>query len=269
MSFEKSSVEDYWDEASCGEDLYLFGSDKEAYDFHSSKRYQLEGHLIEPLADFKSSKGKTVLEIGVGLGADHQKFAEAGAILSGIDLTDRAIYHTKNRFSLSSLSSNIRKGDAENLDFDDNAFDIIYSWGVLHHSPDTQKAIDEVYRVLKPGGEARIMVYHKWSLVGAMLWIRYGLFLLRPWRSLGFIYSNFLESPGTKAYSKSEAYELFSNYSEVNIRTELGPADLLESDAGQRHRGLILSLAYLIWPRFFVKRYLKNFGLALLVTAKK
>lgn len=269
MSYEKTSVEEFWDKSSCGEDLYLSGRDKEAYDSHSLKRYELEGYLIEPLANFESTKDKRVLEIGIGLGADHQKFAEAGAELYGIDLTERAIYHTKNRFELSSLNSIIEKGDAENLDFENDSFDVVYSWGVLHHSPDTQKAVQEVYRVLKPGGEARIMIYHKWSLVGVMLWIRYGLFLLRPWRSLDFIYSNFLESPGTKAYSKSEAFELFSGYSEVNILTELGPADLLESDAGQRHRGLILSLAYLIWPRFFIKRYLKNFGLVLLVTAKK
>ena len=107
MSYDKNSVEEFWDEASCGEELYLSGRNKEAYDNHSKKRYELEGYIIEPLADFKTSKLKKVLEIGVGLGADHQKFAESGAILSGIDLTERAIFHTKNRFELSSLSSDI------------------------------------------------------------------------------------------------------------------------------------------------------------------
>jgi len=269
MSYDKNSVEEFWDEASCGEELYLSGRNKEAYDNHSKKRYELEGYIIEPLADFKTSKLKKVLEIGVGLGADHQKFAESGAILSGIDLTDRAIFHTKNRFELSSLSSDIKKGDAENLDFEESSFDIVYSWGVLHHSPNTQQAIKEVFRVLKPNGEARIMIYHKWSLVGLMLWIRYGLLNLKPWRSLNFIYSNYLESPGTKAYTSSEAMHLFSDFKELKIKTELCPADLLESDAGQRHRGLILSLAYNFWPRVIIKRLFRSFGLAMLITAKK
>ena len=269
MSVDKSSVEDFWDEASCGEDLYLSGRDKEGYDNHSLKRYELEGYIIEPLANFDSAKNKKVLEIGVGLGADHQRFAEVGADLFGIDLTERAIYHTGNRFELSSLKSLLKKGDAEDLDFDTNFFDIVYSWGVLHHTPKTSKAISETYRVLKPGGEARIMIYHKWSFVGLMLWLRYALLCFKPWRSLDFIYSNYLESPGTKAYSKSQTKKLFSQFSQVKIHTPLSPADLLESDAGQRHRGFILKLAYLIWPRSIIKILFKNFGLAMLITAKK
>lgn len=94
-----------------------------------------------------------MLEIGVGLGADHQRFAEAGADLYGIDLTERAVEHTRRRLALFELESRLAIGDAEDLAFPDEAFDQVYSWGVLHHSPDTPKAIDEVWRVLKPGGQ--------------------------------------------------------------------------------------------------------------------
>jgi ubiquinone/menaquinone biosynthesis C-methylase UbiE len=103
----------------------------------------------------------------VGLGADHQRFAEVGADLYGIDLTERAVEHTRRRLAMFGLASHLFVGDAEALSFPDGYFDVVYSWGVLHHTPDTPKAVSEMYRVLKPGGTARIMLYHKWSLVGS------------------------------------------------------------------------------------------------------
>ena len=160
----KKNVKEFWNQSSCGEELYLSNKNKDGYFEHSKKRYDLEGYLIYPFAEFEKSKGLKVLEIGVGLGADHQNFAESGAFLSGIDLTDRAINHTFNRLKAFSLKSNLKVGDAENLNFKSNSFDIVYSWGVLHHSPNTSKAISEVFRVLKPNGIAKIMIYHKWSL---------------------------------------------------------------------------------------------------------
>lgn len=269
MEKEKEQVKDFWNDASCGEDLYLSSEDQEGYDFHSNKKYELEGYLIYPAAKFNTTKNQKVLEIGVGLGADHQKFAEAGADLYGIDLTERAVEHTYRRLKTFSLKSKLSTGDAENLDFVSDTFDVVYSWGVLHHSPNTSKAINEVYRVLKPGGVARIMIYHKWSLVGYMLWFRYALLGLKPWLSLDEIYSLYLESPGTKAFSIQEAVKMFSNFKDLSVKTPLGPADLLVSDAGQRHRGFILDLAYAIWPRWFFRRFLVNHGLAMVIEAKK
>lgn len=87
---EKQQVHDFWNEAACGEVLYLQNADRAGYIAQSVERYRLEP-LILSFADFPNSKGKSVLEIGVGLGADHQCFAEAGANLYGIDLTERAI----------------------------------------------------------------------------------------------------------------------------------------------------------------------------------
>ena len=236
MNSEKQKVHDFWNEASCGENLYLQDVDCHGYEAQARARYELEPYIFE-LARFEEARGKRVLEIGVGLGADHQKFAEAGADLYGIDLTKRAVEHTRCRLSESGLTSRLATGDAENLDFQDEYFDLLYSWGVLHHSPNTPKAIAEVFRTLKRGGSARIMIYHKWSLVGFMLWIRYALLGLRPWLSLSQIYSRYLESPGTKAYSVREAREMFASFSEVHIQTRLGHGDLLESQAGQRQRG--------------------------------
>ena len=269
MNRNKQQVHDFWDQASCGEDLYLNGTDMAGYEAQAKARYELEGKMIFPLARFAEAKGLKVLEIGVGLGAEHQRFAEAGADLHGIDLTERAVEHTRRRLEIFNLASNLSVGDAEKIDFPDESFDLVYSWGVLHHSPDTPRAANEVFRVLKKGGEARIMIYHKWSMIGYMLWVRYALLRLKPWLGLREIYARYLESPGTKAYSVGEARQLFSSFSDVTINTPLGHGDLLDSDAGQRHRGFLLSMAKKLWPRWFIRRMMPHSGLFMLIEATK
>lgn len=268
MNSDKQLVHDFWNEASCGENLYLSGSDRDAYETQARKRYELEPYILE-FAQFDAAKDQCILEIGVGLGADHQRFAQAGAILYGIDLTERAVEHTKRRLATFGLKSKLAVGDAEQLEFPDEHFDRVYSWGVLHHSPDTPKAAAEVWRVLKRGGRANVMIYHKWSLIGFMLWTRYALLGLRPWLSLSDIYARYLESPGTKAYSVAQARQVFSSFAEIEIRTVLTHGDLLESQAGQRHQGVLLSLARKIWPRALLKRFFPGLGLFMLIEARK
>jgi len=268
MESDKKAVEEFWDKASCGEELYLQNQQRDGYIEQARRRYELEP-VIEEFAEFASAAGKKVLEIGVGLGADHLRFAQAGARLTGIDLTVRAVAHTRRRLALFNFDSALSTGDAENLNFPSDAFDCVYSWGVLHHSPNTPKAIAEVYRVLRPGGVAKIMIYHKWSLVGYMLWIRYALLRLRPWMTLAKIYARYLESPGTKAYSLGEARRMFARFSCIQISTWLTHADLLESAVGQRHGGAFLSLARTIWPRRLLRRYAGSHGLFLLIRAVK
>lgn len=264
----KKEVRDFWNEASCGERLLLEVSDKSGYLAQMGKRYSLEP-FIESFARFDGARDLDVLEIGVGLGADHQRFAQARARLTGIDLTDRAVEHTRRRCELFGLRSDLRVADAESLPFADESFDWVYSWGVLHHTPDTVKAIGEVFRVLKPGGVAKIMVYQKYSLVGLMLWLRYALCRLKPLIPLSQIYSQYLESPGTKAYSGAEAHALFKRFRQVDITTVLTHGDLLTSPAGQRHQGSLLSLARLIWPRWLIQTLFPRYGLFMLITATK
>jgi len=268
MSSEKQAVHDFWQRASCGEDLYLEGTSRDGYVEQARQRYQLEPY-IEQFAAFDSAAGRDVLEIGVGLGADHQRFAQAGAVLSGIDLTPRAIDHVRRRLQQFGLGSRLATGDAEQLVFADASFDVVYSWGVIHHSPDTARAVAEIHRVLRPGGVARVMIYHKWSLVGYMLWLRYALLRGRPWTTLSEVYSKYLESPGTKAYTREQAHRLFQAFGRVEIRTVLTHGDLLESQAGQRHEGALLSLARRIWPRAVLRRVARDHGLFMLITATK
>ena len=229
-------------------------------------RYALESYIFD-FARFADGHDQDVLEVGVGMGADHLEWAKSRPrSLTGIDLTPRAISLTQNRLDSYGLTSSLRCADAERLPFPDETFDIVYSWGVLHHSPDTSRAIREVFRVLRPGGVARVMIYHRWSISGYMLWLRYGMC-----RGYGLTktYSRYLESPGTKAYTIAEARQMFAMFRRTSTSTQLSFGDLLEGAVGQRHRGPLLTLAKAVWPRRLIKKWLPRHGLMLLVEATK
>ena len=264
----KDQVSEFWSRASCGEELYLVGEEADRYRRQSMERYRLEPYIRDFMEPHRWA-GKKALEIGVGLGADHQLLAEAGAILSGVDLTERAVEHTRERFRIFNLTSNLQQADAENLPFPDASFDLVYSWGVIHHTPDTPKAAREIIRVLKPGGTFKVMIYNKWSLVGAMLWLRYALLSGKPWRTMADIYSNYLESPGTKAYTPAGSAVLFPDTNDLKPRVVLTHGDLLEGGAGQRHSGLLISVARAIWPRWLFRRFGRDLGLFLLIEGQK
>lgn len=102
-----------------------------------------------------------------------------------------------------------------------------------------------------------------------MFWVRYALLGLKPWLPLREIYARYLESPGTKAYSRAEARELFSGFREMSIRTVLTHGDLLESEAGQWHSGVFLVVARRVWPRRLIQMLLPNVGLFMLIEARK
>jgi ubiquinone/menaquinone biosynthesis C-methylase UbiE len=265
----KESVRAFWDAASCGEQYAEGDALRERLEAQAKARYSLEPYIFD-FARFSDGRDRDVLEIGVGMGADHFEWAKsAPRTLSGIDLTPRGVEYTRARLALAGYVSDLRVADAEALPYPDASFDLVYSWGVLHHSPDTPRAIQEVYRVLRPGGRARVMVYHKHSLVGYMLWLRYGLLAGRPTRSLADVYAHHLESPGTKAYTVDEARAMFASFTQVEARSELAFGDLLEGAVGQRHRGVLLSAAKALWPRWLIRRLLPRHGLLLLVEAVK
>jgi ubiquinone/menaquinone biosynthesis C-methylase UbiE len=204
------------------------------------------------------------------MGADHLQWAQSGPrSLTGIDLTERAIELTGARLWFHGLHSELLRADAEQLPFPDNSFDVVYSWGVLQHTPNTPRAITEVYRVLRPGGSAHVMIYHLHSLTAFMLWLRYGLFMGRPRLGLTDVYSKHMQSPGKKAYTVGEARGMFSAFSSVSVRPALQFGDLLEGGVGRRHQGLALSIARRIWPRPLVRRFGHRFGTMLLIDAVK
>lgn len=266
---ELSQVRDFWQAAACGE-IYAQGASlRERLDAQARTRYALEPFL-PGFARFEDARGRHVLEIGVGMGADHLEWAlSAPRSLTGVDLTRQAIELTRARLALHGLGSRLLVTDAERLPFGDASFDLVYSWGVIHHSPDTAAAAREIARVLRPGGRARVMIYHRRSLVGAMLWLRYALFAGRPGRTLDHVYAHHLESPGTKAYSRAQARRLFAGLEDVRTRVLLSPGDLLEGGVGQAHRGPLLAAARRLYPRRTVRRWLSACGLYLTIEGRR
>jgi len=268
---ELIEVHNFWNSESCGERYSIGEDDKEKFHSETVTRYKLEPY-IRDFAEFERFRGLDVLEIGVGFGSDHSQIAEQKPkTLTGIDLTERAIENTKTRFKVLGLESLLHTDNAEALSFDNNSFDAVYSWGVLHHSPNTKKCIEEVWRVLRPNGFAKIMIYHKNAPTGWMLWIKYALLKGKPLKKMSEIYSDYLESPGTKAYTVSEAKELTRLFSKSEIKVQLSFGDLLEGDVGARHKGLMLSIAKMLYPRPLIKGLAKVFpiGLCLMITVRK
>lgn len=265
----KESVREFWNRQSCGEVYASGASFREQVDNQARERYRLEPYLKD-FAQFSSGAGKDVLEIGVGMGADHLEWAKSGPrMLRGIDLTQRAVNFTSERLRAYGFQPNVQVGDAENLPFPDESFDIVYSWGVIHCSPDTPKAVREIHRVLRPSGTARVLIYNYYSMVGYLLWARYGLLAGRPLRPLSDIYAHHLESPGIKAYTVEDARAMFHDFSRAELHTGLALGDLLLGEVGQRHRGPLLTIGRALYPRWLVKRVLTNHGMNLFIDAVK
>jgi SAM-dependent methyltransferase len=128
------------------------------------------GRPFSGLIPYDELRDKDVLEIGCGTGVHARLIAEAGARLSAVDLTPTAVELTRKRLELAGLDADVREADAEQLPYDDDSFDFVWSWGVIHHSESTDRVIQEIARVLRPGGRLALMVYHRNSLT---FWLNY------------------------------------------------------------------------------------------------
>jgi ubiquinone/menaquinone biosynthesis C-methylase UbiE len=116
-----------------------------------------------PFAEYGASP--KVLEVGCGMGTMAMHWARRGARMTAVDLNPTAIERTRRRFELHGLDGDIQLADGRSLQFDDDAFDYAYSWGVLHHSPDIEQSLTELMRVVRPGGGFGVMLYHRRSLL--------------------------------------------------------------------------------------------------------
>jgi ubiquinone/menaquinone biosynthesis C-methylase UbiE len=221
----KDQVRAYWSAEPCGSGLAKAQSGSaEFFAQVEAERYRREP-FIHSFADFEGWRDRRVLEIGVGLGTDLVQFARAGALVTGVDLTESAVELVSRRLELEGLEAQVLVADAERLPFADGSFDLVYSWGVLHHTPNTEAALAEVVRVLRPEGEARIMLYSRRSWVALGAWLRYALGRGRPWRSFAAVLAEHMESPGTKAYTQSELNRLFAGFEAVRFVRFLTPYD--------------------------------------------
>jgi ubiquinone/menaquinone biosynthesis C-methylase UbiE len=258
----KADVANFWNAEPCGT-RYL-GENGE-FQSHAAERYRLEPY-IPAFARFASSAGKRVLEVGVGMGADYEQWLKAGAVATGVDISTSSLARTQQRCDRAELSADLRHADAENLCFPNDTFDIVYSYGVMHHSPDTQKCLREAWRVLKPGGTARIMLYHHTSITGWMLWLRYGIWQRQSVRRC--VYDR-LESPGTKTFTKREVMQMMKEFENVQIEQVLSPGDLLMNKPSRKFQASIYRTAWKVFPRNLVRKLGTRWGLFLLISANK
>lgn len=156
-----NDVQAFWNTEACGTHFVQnYKDDREFYERYREFRYKTEWH-IPLLVPFASGNGKKVLEIGCGNGADGVMWAKNDADYTGVDLTEAAVKSTRRHFEVLALQGHFQNENAEALSFRDKSFDIVYSHGVLHHSPHPEKTFEEVRRVLKEDGQAIIMLYHK------------------------------------------------------------------------------------------------------------
>ncbi len=182
MQASIDQVRRFWDENPCGSNLSTEENRKRYFIEVESTRYQTERHIPE-VARFQEFHDRDILEIGCGIATDGLQFAKHGARYTGIDLSPASVAIATERFGLYQLEGRLEVANAEKLAFPDESFDHVYSFGVIHHSPDTQAIVREIYRVLRAGGSFCIMVYNRSSInyhVEIMALRRLFRLLLRP-----------------------------------------------------------------------------------------
>ena len=219
----QSEIQDFWQQHPCGAELVgdLTEESRAAYldffDRYDKYRYSKEGHILTNL-DRIDFKGRDVLEIGLGQGADAEQIVRREGRYSGVDLTDEAVKRTRMRFTLKDLAfDRIERASALELPFDDSSFDIVFSHGVLHHIPEIGLAQAEIARVLKPDGRLIVMLYAKWSLnylLSISVARRLGLLAMHSFGVKGRgIYRSHLENAGKVGITNYLSMDNFINVS--------------------------------------------------------
>jgi ubiquinone/menaquinone biosynthesis C-methylase UbiE len=253
------AVRSHWEAEPCGTrglpalDRHKFFAQLE------QERYAAEPY-IPAFAKFLEHRGDRVLEVGVGAGTDFVQWTRNGARAIGVDLTAAGARLTQERLRLENRTAPIVQADAEQLPFRDGCMDVVYSFGVFHHSTCPENAFAEAHRVLRSGGKLRAMVYHSHSIGGSLLALRW---LTTPRAAI----ANHLESPGTNAYTQREARALVKQFQTVSIRPVLGSGDLLLMRPSARYANI--AWVWRLYPRWLIRRFGHRFGFYLLIEATR
>lgn len=184
--------------------------DIDARFLQSARLFSDAANPFEELMSTSELRGRNVLEIGCGMGFHSEMLARAGANLTSIDLSPTSVAATEARFRLKGLGADIRRMDAEALGFPDQSFDMVWSWGVIHHSARTGHIVGEIARVLRHGGSARVMVY---NLEGMPAYIAIlGRYIAGFWRgrSLDEILWQSTDGFSARFYTRDQLRDLFS-----------------------------------------------------------
>lgn len=228
---EKQHAREQWTEDPCGARYgakYEFAT-REFFDEVERHRYQEYAPWMPEVMGFDQFAGMRLLEVGCGMGTDLLQFARGRAVCTGVDLTPRSVEISSFHLGLYGVRADFALADGERLPFADESFDVVYSNGVLHHTPDTAGAVLELHRVLRPGGIAKVMLYHRnslyyWTEIVLHRGILRGHFLRG--HSTQQIMSRYVEysehdaRPLVKVYSQRQARKLFGIFSDVKTEVE-------------------------------------------------
>lgn len=230
MHQAKLETQKQWNTTPCGTGDYLknleYGSCA-FFDEVRRSRYEITDTWMPKTIDFTRAKGKKLLEIGHGMGTDLLTFAENGAEAYGIDLCQEHHNLASKNFAVHQMNCTLKLCDAANIDFPSNHFDIVYSNGVLHHTPDTIRCISEAYRVLKSDGVLIFSMYYTYSAFHLYSLLFFNGILKGHLFKLG--YRGLLSTvergadginikPLVKTYSKKQLKHILQDFSKVEFK---------------------------------------------------
>jgi SAM-dependent methyltransferase len=242
--------------------------DREFYNWNHPLHGERPFDRLFPYQRF--SRGTRVLEIGCGLGTMAMNWARNGAEMTAVDLNPTSIAQTRRRFDLMGLDGRIELMDGRHLDLPDAHFDYVYSWGVLHHSPDLGESLNEMMRVLKPGGEFGLMLYYRRSILHWYKTLYTEGFLHYENRFLGPLELASRYGDGARAEGNPHTWPVTKG----ELREMLGP---WSRDLGFRVLGTDLDTAFhallpglgLFLPAWAKKPWARRFGWSLWAHGRK
>ena len=249
-----ATVLKFWDDRPCN----IRHSDKpvgtkEYFEEVTRRKYFVEGHILE-FANFEAYRGKSVLEVGCGIGTAAQSFMEAGADYTGIDVSPKSIELAQNRAKLFGLSGEIFTADIQSLNLPDKKFDLVYSFGVLHHIANLGAALKNIQSMLKPGGEFKLMMYASNSWKAAC--IRSGLDQFEAQSGV----------PIAHTYTAQQIKDLLCDFVDIHVTQD----HIFQWNIDEYKKYRYKKEAWFeAMPEALVRTLEKEFGWHLLITCKK
>lgn len=237
------SIREYWSKHV--HDLEIARSPLGSREFFSElEEYRFNKlEYLPNIVDFAAYKGKYLLEVGCGVGIDLVRFARHGAVATGVDLAEVAVGLARKNAELNNVTTTIQAMDGEHLVFSDRTFDVVYAHGVLQYTKDPSKMIREIYRVLKPGGEAILMVYNGYSWLNIM-------------SKLFRVKLEHEDAPVLTKYSIGEFRRMLGPFSHVEIIPERFPVrSRLHGGFKGRLYNNVFVRAFNLVPRAVVRRF--------------
>ncbi|MCH7517559.1 MAG: class I SAM-dependent methyltransferase [Candidatus Dadabacteria bacterium] len=237
-------IRDYWNKNPFEYELSKSSPGTIDYFLDVESHYNQKLGYLNKIIDYNSLNGKKILEIGCGTGSALVHFAKAGAIVSGVDISDFAIQMSRKNLELHNLNAEVFQKNGETLNYKDDSFDLVVAIQTLSYTPNPDKMIQEIHRVLKKGGEAYLIVhnYNSW------LNILYKVFNNKPPRE---------EAPAFNQYSIKQFEELLNCFSDIEITTDRFP---YKTDRNNNVLTILYNTLFVPAFNLIPKKVLKSYG---------